>query len=143
MLLLETSQDANCPIKSIPNSAEIRMLTLAFRRMSLPMLAMVLTALTWTSCQAIGAFQTRPAFPVVESDDDPRLPPTIIPPNVSANAFIGRCGKGRVSDPQTHGCRGPGDIKDSHKMMIGMMLRLTKVARSRPSPDSAQRAPTN
>ena len=91
------------------------MLTLAFRRMRLPMLAMVLTALTWTSCQAIGAFQTRPAFPGVASDDDPRLPPTIIPPNVSATAFIGRCGKGRVSDPQTHGCRGPGDIKNSHK----------------------------
>jgi hypothetical protein len=42
MLLLETSQDANCPIKSIPDFVEIRMLTLAFRRMRLPMLAMVL-----------------------------------------------------------------------------------------------------
>ena len=25
--------------------------------------------------------------------------------------FFGRCGKGRVSDPQTHGCRGPADIR--------------------------------
>jgi len=87
------------------------MLTLTFRRMRLRMLAMVLTALTWTSCQAIGSFQTRPAFGGAASDDDPSLPPTIIPPNVSANAFIGGCGKGRVADPQTHGCRGPGDLR--------------------------------
>jgi hypothetical protein len=87
------------------------MLTLAFRRMRLPILAMVLTALTWTSCQATGSFQTRPAFPSAASDDDPPLLPTIIPPNVSANVFIGGCGKGRVSDPQTHGCRGPGDLR--------------------------------
>jgi hypothetical protein len=47
----------------------------------------------------------------VASDEDPPLPPTIMPPNASANAFIGGCGKGRVSDTQTHGCRGPGDIR--------------------------------
>lgn len=112
MLLLETSQDANCPIKSIPTFVEIDP---GVSPHAFADAGMVLTALTWTSCQAIGAFQTRPAFPGVASDDDPRLPPTIIPPNVSANAFNGRCGEGRVSDPQTLGCRGPGDIKDSHK----------------------------
>jgi len=87
------------------------MLTLAFRRTRLPMLAMVLTALTWTSCQAVGSFQTTLAFPSVEKNDNPHLPPIIIRPDVSTNAFIGGCGKGRVSDPQTHGCRGPGDIR--------------------------------
>jgi hypothetical protein len=87
------------------------MLTLMFRRICFAMLAMVLTALTWTSCQAIGSFQTRPAFSTVASDEDPPLPPTIMSPNASVSAFIGGCGKGRVSDPQTHGCRGPGDIR--------------------------------
>jgi hypothetical protein len=87
------------------------MLTRAFRRMRFPMLAIVLTALTWTSCQATGSFQTRPAFPTVAGDDDLPLQPTIMPPNVGANAFTGGCGKGRVSDPQTHGCRDPGDIR--------------------------------
>ena len=87
------------------------MLTLMFRRICFAMLAMVLTALTWTSCQAIGSFQTRPAFPTVASDEDPPLTPAIMPPNASVNPFIGGCGKGRVSDPQTHGCRGPGDIR--------------------------------
>lgn len=87
------------------------MLTLTFRRMRLPMLAMFLTALTWTSCQAIGSFQTRPALPGVASDDNPHLPPIIIWPDVSTNAFIGGCGKGRVSDPQTHSCRGPSDMR--------------------------------
>jgi hypothetical protein len=87
------------------------MLTAVFRRIGFATLAMVMTAPTWSSCQAIGSFQTKPAFPSVASDDDPPLPPTIIPPNVSAHAFIGGCGKGRVSDPQTHSCRGPGDIR--------------------------------
>jgi hypothetical protein len=85
------------------------MLTPAFRRMRLPILAIVLTALTWTNCQAIGSFQTGAAFPGVASVDNPHLPRIIIWPDVSENAFIGGCGKGRVSDTQTRSCRSPSD----------------------------------
>jgi hypothetical protein len=41
----------------------------------------------------------------------PPLLPTIRLPAVSASDFVGGCGKGRVRDPQTQGCRGPADIK--------------------------------
>jgi hypothetical protein len=37
--------------------------------------------------------------------------PTITMPNVSATDLVGGCGKGRVRDLQTHGCRGPADIR--------------------------------
>jgi len=87
------------------------MLALVLGQIRLPMLATVLTALTWSSCQATGSFQTTPAFPSVQRNDDTHLPPIIIWPDVSARAFIGGCGKGRVGDPQTHGCRGPADVK--------------------------------
>jgi hypothetical protein len=79
------------------------------------MLVMALTALTWSTCQATGSFQTKPAFPDVVRDDDPPPPPppppTITWPYVSAGALVGGCGKGRVSEPQTHRCRGPADIR--------------------------------
>jgi hypothetical protein len=87
------------------------MLTSVLRRIGFLMLVTALTAPTWSSCQAIGSFQTKPAFPSAAKADDPTLPPTITWPNLSASAFVGGCGKGRVSDPQTHGCRGPADIR--------------------------------
>jgi len=87
------------------------MLTSVLRRIRLLMLVIALTATTWSSCQAIGSFQTNPAFPDVVRADDPPLPPRITWPYVSAGALVGGCGKGRVSDPQTHGCRGPADIR--------------------------------
>jgi hypothetical protein len=37
--------------------------------------------------------------------------PTITMPNVTVNDLVGGCGKGRVRDSQTHGCRGPADIR--------------------------------
>jgi hypothetical protein len=86
------------------------MLTPAHRRIHFLMLVMALTLAPWSSCWAIGSFQTKPAFPSVASADDPPQPPAIIRPSLSASAPIGGCGKGRVSDPQTHGCRGPADI---------------------------------
>ena len=86
------------------------MLTSVLRCIGLLILVTVVTTLTWSSCQAIGSIQTKPAFPSAAKADDPPLPPTITWPNLSASAFVGGCGKGRVSDPQTHGCRGPADI---------------------------------
>lgn len=74
-------------------------------------LVIALTVPTWTNCQAAGSFQTKPAFPkVVTAGLSPPLP-TITLPNVSASDLVGGCGKGRVRDLQTHGCRGPADIR--------------------------------
>jgi len=76
-----------------------------------PVLVMALTTLAWSDCQAAGSFQTRPAFPtVVTAGFAPPLP-TITMPNVSASDLVGGCGRGRVRDPQTHGCHGPADIR--------------------------------
>jgi hypothetical protein len=74
-------------------------------------LVMALTVPAWSNCQAAGSFQTKPAFPnLVMAGMVPPLP-TITLPAVSASDLVGGCGKGRVRDPQTHGCRGPADIK--------------------------------
>jgi hypothetical protein len=32
-------------------------------------------------------------------------------PNATATEMLGGCGRGRIRDPQTHGCRGPADIR--------------------------------
>jgi hypothetical protein len=68
-----------------------------------------LSASTWSSCQAAGSFQTKPAFPrdVVTAG----VAPSITIPNLSARDLVGGCGRGRVRDPQTHGCLGPADIR--------------------------------
>jgi hypothetical protein len=89
---------------------ETTMLTSVLRRIRLPMLVLALTASAWSSCRAVGSFQTKPLFPSTVRADDPPLPPTITWPNASVSAFIGGCGKGRVRDLQTRGCRGPADI---------------------------------
>ena len=87
------------------------MLSLVLRRVRLLIMAIALTAITWTTCQAIGSFQTKPAFPNVETAND-RLPPsTIARLNIFARALAGSCGKGRISDPRTHDCHGPADIR--------------------------------
>jgi hypothetical protein len=88
------------------------MLISVFRRIRFLMLATALMAPAWSNCQAAGSFQTKPASPgAVMAHEDQPLPPTIAWPYVSAGALVGGCGKGRVSDPQTHGCHGPADIR--------------------------------
>jgi hypothetical protein len=74
-------------------------------------LVMALTVPTWSSCQAVGSFQTRPAFPKVVTAGIAPPPPTITLPNPSARDLVGGCGRGRIRDTQTHGCRGPADIR--------------------------------
>jgi hypothetical protein len=86
------------------------MLTSVLRCIRFLMLVMALTAPTWSTCQAIGSFQAKPAFPDVVTDDDPLPQPTVAWPYVSTGALVGGCGKGRVNEPQTHRCRGPADI---------------------------------
>ena len=90
---------------------ETKMLTSALRRLGFLILVMGLAAPTWSTCQAIGSFQTRPAFPDMARTDDPALPPTNTWPDLSANSLVGGCGRGRVSERQTRGCRGPADIR--------------------------------
>lgn len=79
------------------------MSTSVLRHIRFVMLVMALTPPTWSACQAIGPFQIKPTFPHVVTDDDPLPQPTVAWPNLSASAFVG--------EPQTHGCRGPADIR--------------------------------
>ena len=72
-------------------------------------LVAALTAYTWSTSQAGGTYQTKPAFPDVVKAGMPA--PNIALPHFSASDLVGGCGRGRVRDPQTHGCRGPADIK--------------------------------
>jgi hypothetical protein len=100
------------PIKLVRKvCVETTMLTSVLRRIRFPMLVLAVTASTWSSCHAVGSFQTRPPFPSAVRADDPPLAPTITWPNASVGVLVGGCGKGRVSDPQTRGCRGPADIR--------------------------------
>jgi hypothetical protein len=74
-------------------------------------LVTALTVPAWSDCQATGSFQTKPAFPkVVTAGIAPSLP-TITLPDVSARDLVGGCGRGRIRDHLTHGCRGPADIR--------------------------------
>jgi hypothetical protein len=74
-------------------------------------LVMAVTIAAGSDSQAAGSFQTKPAFPkLVTAGIAPSLP-TITLPDVSARDLVGGCGRGRVRDPQTHGCRGPADFR--------------------------------
>jgi hypothetical protein len=87
------------------------MLNSVLRRLGLLILVMGLTAPTWSTCQAAGSFQTKPAFPDMVRSEDSDLPAAKTWPNLSPGYLVGGCGKGRVSEPQTHTCRGPADIR--------------------------------
>lgn len=80
-------------------------------RIRFPMLVMAFTAATWSTCLAIGSFQTKPAFPkVVMAGAAPPHPTTRLP-DMSARDLVGGCGRGRIRDHQTHVCRGPADMR--------------------------------
>jgi hypothetical protein len=80
------------------------------RHIPLLLLAMVLTAATWSDSNAAGSFQKPEPRVVVTAGVAPSLP-SISMPNVTARDLVGGCGRGRVRDPQTQGCRGPADIR--------------------------------
>ena len=75
------------------------------------MLVMAFTVATWSTCQAIGSFQTKPAFPKVVMAGVAPPPPALRLPDVSARDLVGGCGRGRIRNHRAHGCRGPSDIK--------------------------------
>jgi hypothetical protein len=79
---------------------ETKMLTSALRRLGFLILVMCLAAPTWSTCQAIGSFQTRPAFPDMARTDDPALPPTNTWPNLSASSLVGGCGRVASASPK-------------------------------------------
>ena len=78
--------------------------------MRIVMLVLALTVVATTNSEAAGSFQRPDPRPVVTAGIAPSLP-SISMPNLSAKDLVGGCGKGRVRDPETHGCRGPGDIR--------------------------------
>jgi hypothetical protein len=87
------------------------MLSSAFRRLGFLILVVSLAAPTWSSCQPVGSFQTKPAFPDMVRSEDSDLPAANTWPNPSPSSLVGGCGKGRVREPQIHTCRGPADIR--------------------------------
>jgi hypothetical protein len=74
------------------------------------MLVTAFTAITWVNCQAAGSFQRAEPRVILTAGFAPSLP-SVSMPNMSASDLVGGCGKGRVRDPQAHGCRGPADIR--------------------------------
>jgi hypothetical protein len=80
------------------------------RRFGFLILVMVLAPTGWSACQAAGSYQTKPMFSEVRVVTVAMPEPTFKPLNPSAGDLLG-CGRGRVRDSQTHGCRGPADIR--------------------------------
>ena len=60
--------------------------------------------------QVTGSLQTIPPVWLVATLHDLRS--SVAGKDVSMHA-LGGCGRGRFSNPQTHGCRGPADIQKS------------------------------
>jgi len=56
---------------------------------------------------AAGSYQTKPMFP----DRKPAIAAMVPLPSVSLEHPFEGCGRGRVRNPATNQCRGPGDIK--------------------------------
>jgi len=77
----------------------------------LAMIVAVISVAPSSDSQAAGSFETKPAFPRRVTAGVSVPTPTISVPNFSAGDLVGGCGRGRVRDPQTHGCRGPADIR--------------------------------
>jgi len=78
-------------------------------------LATALSASVASTCHAGGTYRNGPmfAFPDDVKIVKAGMPSIPLPSmhNVTAVDLVGGCGRGRVRDQQTHGCRGPGDIR--------------------------------
>jgi hypothetical protein len=75
-----------------------------------PILILTMTAIASSNCYAAGSFQKPEPRVVVTAGIAPSLP-AISMPHVTAGDLVGGCGRGRIRDARTHGCRGPGDIR--------------------------------
>jgi hypothetical protein len=84
--------------------------TTMYRTLYLPVI-LALTAVSWSNCQAAGSFQTRPAFSkTVVSTGYSTAPSSLTLGHSTVAAEFG-CGRGRIRDAVTPGCRGPADIR--------------------------------
>jgi hypothetical protein len=79
--------------------------------LSVSLLVTALTAAPWSSCQAAGSFQTKSAFLNVVSASYSTPSPAVSVAHTNMPVIEFGCGKGRIRDSQTHGCRGPADIR--------------------------------
>ena len=74
-------------------------------------LVVALSVPAWSSCQAAGSFQTKPAFPAARPEEmagsSVLRTGSLGPP---ATEWPG-CGRGRIRDPETLTCFGPADIR--------------------------------
>jgi hypothetical protein len=75
------------------------------------LLGVAVTAAPWSNCQAAGSFQTRAAFSNLVNGGYSTLSPPVSVAHATIPGIEFGCGKGRVRDSQTHGCRGPADIR--------------------------------
>jgi hypothetical protein len=73
-------------------------------------LAFAVTAIASSNCYAGGTFRRPEPRPLVTAGVAHSLP-SVSMPEITARDLVGGCGRGRVRDPQTHGCRGPADIR--------------------------------
>jgi hypothetical protein len=80
------------------------------RRFSFLILVVALVPAGWSACRAAGSYQTKPMFTEVRMERASMAEPTIKSASPAAGDLLG-CGRGRVRDPETHGCRGPADIR--------------------------------
>jgi hypothetical protein len=76
----------------------------------LTFLILVITVGSWSSCEAAGSFQTRPAFSNVVTALFSTAPIAVPVTHAIAAPNLG-CGRGRVRDSATHACLGPADIR--------------------------------
>ena len=78
------------------------------RYLALP--ATLLLALSGAA-QAAGSYQKQPTFPglVIAGVPTPKVSLPALP-QINPAQMLGGCGRGRVRDPQTNVCRGPGDV---------------------------------
>jgi hypothetical protein len=83
----------------------------AMCRIRLLLMVMAVMAFGWSNCQAAGSFQTRAAFSNVVSASYSHPQPSVSVAHANIPTIDFGCGRGRVRDAQTHGCRGPADIK--------------------------------
>jgi hypothetical protein len=72
-------------------------------------LAAAVLVLSMGAAHAAGSYQTKPMFPEAAKASAGGGPEVALPKLTPAD-IVGGCGKGRVRDPQTHQCRGPGDV---------------------------------
>jgi hypothetical protein len=74
----------------------------------------VIAAALWmmnTPSQAAGSCQKRPPFDHLVIGGVPTPKVTLPPlPQINPGQVLGGCGRGRIRDPQTNSCRGPGNI---------------------------------